>query len=394
MSVESDLLRISVIGPKAKVTRMLNEAIRQEGAGNLIVDGDDIETVNRKLIGKDGRPGLVVVYGQLIDEKCLEEDALIDEKWHAAVERYKQKVASGEPMDDEYESRVELFKVKEYDSGSYEVKFSAYVSEFAADFDCIDWVGWEDIARVYQCRIFVDDNYYRNGVFMKLDCVTLYEPAEGGVKRTYLDSGTTREEYDEFMDNLVELCPERYRTIREDYLKEKEEMMAYQREMKRLEEKYQLIGSINDNTWERFTAAEEKGLDTVREVYASCLERTMKTIGWLDMDSLLQVLVVRAEELKGVNDKLAHVYVDLLRGFREDYDKKVKALKVQYPESKIFIEMKPEAWEEQYPWLDCYPYERYQPEWRKRRMEPKEETEDDGSWIDDILNGPDNELPF
>ena len=49
MSVESDMFYISVIGLKANVTRMLNEAIRQEGVGDLIVDGDDIETVNRKL---------------------------------------------------------------------------------------------------------------------------------------------------------------------------------------------------------------------------------------------------------------------------------------------------------------------------------------------------------
>lgn len=389
MSVESDLFRISVIGPKANVTRMLNEAIRQEGAGEIIVESDDIETVNRKLIGKDGIPGLMVVYGQLIDEKCLEEDALINEKWQAAVDRHKQKVASGEPMDDEYESRVELFKVKEYDSGSYEVQFSEYVSECAMDFDCIDWVDWEDIARVYKCRVFVDDLYYRNGEFMRFECATIYEPAEGSVRRTRLESGTTREEYDEFMDKLVELCPERYRPIREDYLKEKEEMKAYQREMKRLEEWYHLIEPIHNKTWDSFTAAEEKGLNSIREVYASCLEQVTRRIGWVDIDGLLQVLVVRAEELKGVNDEPAYCYVDLLRSFREDYDKKVKDLKVEYPESTIFIEITPEAWEDRYAWLEYYPYEHYQPEWRKRRMKPEEETEDDGSWIDAILNGSD-----
>ena len=389
MSVESDLFRISVIGPKARVTRMLNEAIRQEGAGDLIAEGDDIETINRKLFGKDGKPGLMVVYGQLIDEKCLEEDMVINDKWRAAVEKHKQKVASGEPMDDEYESRVELFKVEEYAPGTYEVKFSSYVSECESYGNCIDWVDWEDIARVYQCRIYVDDDYYRNGVFMRFECATIYEPSEGGVKRTHLESGTTREEYDEFMDKLVELCPERYLPLREDYLKEKEEMMAYQREMKRLEEKYHLIEPMHNKTWDSFTAAEEKGPDSIREVYASCLEQVTRRIAWVDIDGLLQVLVVRAEELKGVNDKLAHGYVDLLRSFRGDYDKKVKELKVEYPESTIFIEITPEAWEEQYPWLECYPYEHYQPEWRKRRMNLEEETEDDGSWIDAILNGSD-----
>lgn len=223
MSVESDLFHISVIGPKVNVTRMLNEAIRQEGAGSLIVEGDDIETINRKLIGKDWKPGLMVVYGQLIDEKCLEEDALINDKWQAAVDRHKQKVASGEPMNDEYETRIELFKVKEYDSGSYEVQFSQYVSEYAVDFDCIDWVDWEDIARVYKCRVFVDDIYYRNGEFMRFESATIYEPKEGGVKRAYLESGRTRKEYDEFMDKLAGCYPERYLLIRERYIEERED---------------------------------------------------------------------------------------------------------------------------------------------------------------------------
>lgn len=353
MSVEQDLFRISVIGPKANVTRMLNEAIRQEGAGELIVDGDDIETINRKLTGKDGEPGMMVTFAELIDEKCLEEDAVLKEN---------RKAAPGEPSDDQFEIQIELYKVEEYDSASYEVKFSEYVPESALDFECIDWAGWEDIARVYGCLVFVDDNYYRNGVFMRFECATIYEPTDDGVKQTRLESGETRAEYDAFMDKLAVLYPERYRPIRERYLKAREEEMAYQREMKRLEEKYQLIEPIHNKTWDSFTSAEEKGIDSVKEVYASCLEQVTKRIAWVDIDSLLQVLMVRAEELKGVNDNLSHCYVDLLRGFRHDYEKKVKELKEQYPKSTIFIDIEPEAWDEQYGWLECYPYEKPEPE--------------------------------
>ena len=54
--------------------------------------------------------------------------------------------------------------------------------------------------------------------------------------------------------------------------------------------------------------------------------------------------------------------MDLLRGFRHDYEKKVKELKEQYPKSTIFIDIEPEAWDEQYGWLECYPYEKYEPE--------------------------------
>ena len=349
MSVEQDLFRISVIGPKANVTRMLNEAIRQEGAGEIIVDGDDIETINRKLAGKDGEPGMMVTFAELIDEKCLEEDAVLKEN---------RKAAPGEPSDDQFEIQIELYKVEEYDSASYEVKFSEYVPESALDFECIDWAGWEDIARVYGCLVFVDDNYYRNGVFMRFECATIYEPTDDGVKQTRLESGETRAEYDAFMDKLAELYPERYRPIRERYLKAREEEMAYQREMKRLEEKYHLPESINDEAWERFTSSEAKGIDAVKEVYASCLEKTMKRTEGLNIDGLQQILVVRAEELKGVNDELAHCYVDLLRGFRDDYEKKVKELQAKYPKSTIFIEIEPKVWEEYYGWLEYYPYEK------------------------------------
>lgn len=362
MSVETDMFYISVIGPKANVTRMLNEAIRQEGAGKLIVDGDDIETINRKITGRDGKPGMMVKFAELIDEKCLEDDALLKERWQAAVESHNQKMATKDSSDGDFEMDIELAKVVEYDSDSFEVKFSEYVPEWVEDFDCIDWAGWEDIARVYKCRVFVDDDYYRNGEFMRFECATIYEPTEDGVKQTRLESGETRKEYDEFMDKLAELYPERYIPIRERYLKEREEEMAYQREMKRLEEKYQLIEPIHNKTWDSFTSAEEKGIDSVKEVYASCLEQVTKRIAWVDIDSLLQVLMVRAEELKGVNDNLSHCYVDLLRGFRHDYEKKVKELKEQYPKSTIFIDIEPEAWDEQYGWLECYPYEKPEPE--------------------------------
>ena len=349
MSVESDMFYVSVIGPKANVTRMLNEAIRQEGAGKLIVEGDDIETINRKLIGKDGKPGMMVTFAELIDEKCLEEDAIL---------REKRKAALGEPSDGQYEIRVELYKVEEYDFASYEVKFSEYVPESALDFECIDRAGWEDIARVYGCRVFVDDNSFWNGVFMRFESATIYEPTEDGVKQTRLESGTTRKEYDEFMDKVAELYPERYIPVREWYLKIRARETAHQRKMKGLEEKYQLPESINDEAWDRFTSSEAKGIDAIKEVYASCLEKTMKRTEGLSIDGLQQILVVRAEELKGVHDELARCYVDLLRGFREDYNKKEKELQAKYPKSTIFKEIEPKVWEEYYGWLECYPYEK------------------------------------
>lgn len=202
MSVESDLFYISVIGPKANVTRMLNEAMRQEGAGELIMDGDDIETINRKLIGKDGKPGLMVTFSELFDEKCLDEDAILKKKWQAAVEG---------KSDGGYESSFELFEVEEDDSGLYEVKFSNYVDEAAAYYECIDWAGWEDVARVYKCRIFLDDDEYYNGAFWRFCGATVYRPEKGSVSMDRYEPRLDLEEYKRVFDELIELNPERYR---------------------------------------------------------------------------------------------------------------------------------------------------------------------------------------
>jgi len=212
MSVESDMFYISVIGLKANVTRMLNEAIRQEGVGDIIVDGDDIETVNRKLIGKDGKPGLMVTFAELFDEKSLEDDVQLKEKWKAAVERQKQQEASGESSDYEYESRLELFKVEENDSGSYEVKFSDYMDEAMSYCECIDWAGWEDIARVYKCRIFLDNDEYYNGAFWRFYGATVYEPVKGGVSMNRFEPRLNLEEYKKVFDELIEINPKRYRS--------------------------------------------------------------------------------------------------------------------------------------------------------------------------------------
>lgn len=212
MSVESDMFYISVIGRKAHVTRMLNEAIRQEGAGDLIEKGDDIETVNRKLTDKDGEPGLRVTFAELFDEKSLEDDAQLKEKWQAAVDRQKQREATGEPSDFEFESSFGLFEVEERDSGEYEVKFSRFVDEAASYFDCIDWADWEDVARVYQCRIFIDDDEYYNGAFWRFYGATVYKPEKGGVSKNSFEPRLDLEEYKNVYDKLIKLYPERYRS--------------------------------------------------------------------------------------------------------------------------------------------------------------------------------------
>jgi hypothetical protein len=341
MSVEQDIFVIGVSGSRKNIIRMLNAAIRNVAGNDPIVENDNIEVINLKLGYFTGHEGHDIGIFDLFDDECLKDKAVIKKKESSDAEapyRY-----------------IEIVRVEEGEV-DYTAKFSWYLYE---TYEPSDWAGWEDIARLYDCRVFVDDDYYRNGEFIRFESATIYEP--GGEMHRF-ESGETRAEYDAFMDKLAELYPERYRPIRERYLKAGEEEMAYQREMKRLAEKYELPESINDEAWARFTSSEAKGIDAVKEVYASCLEKTMKRTEALNIDGLQQILVVRAEELKGVNDELAHCYVDLLRGFRNDYDNKVKELQAKSPQSTIFIEIEPKVWEEYYGWLECYPYEKYEPD--------------------------------
>jgi len=325
MSVETDMLYISVIGPKANVTRMLNEAIRQKGAGQLIVEADDIETINRKLTGKDGKPGMMVHFADLIDQKCLEDDAILKEKWQTRVI---------EPSDEDFNLDIELIKVQEYDPDSYEVKFSEYLPEWIDYYDCIDWAGWKDIARVYGCRVFIDDNYYRNGVFMRFECATIYEPTDDDVKQTRLESGETRQEYDEFMDKLVELYPKRYIPIRARYLKEKED----EAERQHLEEERHI--KLNYTVWSNFASWEEDGVKAIKGVYDELIGDSLINYLGISADDIVMVLKIRAEKWNGVNDEFAECYEELIRNFNDDYEQKRKELEAEEAEMNSFDEDK------------------------------------------------------
>ena len=49
MSLYSDIFYTSLVGTKENVIRMLNAAICNVGTGNVIVDGDDLATINKKI---------------------------------------------------------------------------------------------------------------------------------------------------------------------------------------------------------------------------------------------------------------------------------------------------------------------------------------------------------
>ena len=210
---------------------------------------------------------------------------------------------------------IEVVRVEE-GTNDYTAKFSWYLYE---SFGPSDWADWEDIARLYDCRVFVDDDYYRNGEFMRFESATIYEP--GGEKHRF-ESGTSGKEYDEFMNKLAELYPERYRPLRTRYLKEKED----EKERQHLEEERHI--KLNHTVWSRFASWEEDGVKAINGVY----DRLLKEAVCYDPDDpdsisaedILSVLKVRAEKWKDVNDEFANCYENLVLSFNDDFEQKKK----------------------------------------------------------------------
>ena len=334
MSVEQDIFLIGVTGSRKNVVRMLNAAIHNVADGDPIVESDGIETINHKLKYFTGREGHSIGIFDLFDEECLRDEAVSRKK---ETFYYRVKACENCPFDCpnsklksdvqplEYGSKemeeycpwpdpyyaedaqaepdryIEVVRVEGGENG-YTAKFSWYLYEC---YGPTDWADWDDIARLYDCRVFVDDNYYRNGEFVGFECATVYEPGSGN--RCRFEAGTTGKEQDDFMHKLAELYPERYSPILKRYLKEKED----EEERQRLEEERHI--NLNRVAWKRFASWEEEGINAIRGVYDGLLDAPHI----IPAEEVLNVLKVRAEKWKGISDEFAECYEELILRFNE-----------------------------------------------------------------------------
>ena len=348
MSVEQDIFLIGVTGSRKNITRMLNAAIRNVAKGDPIVESDDIAALNLKLGYFTGREGHNIGIFDLLDEECMKDETVIGKKEafynkvkacancpfdcpNSKLKSEAQPLEYGSkemeeycPWPDPYYAEdaptepnryIEVVRVEE-GVNDYTAKFSWYLYE---GFGPSDWAGWEDIARLYDCRVFVDDDYYRNGEFMKFESSTIYEP--GGETHRF-ESGTTGKEYDEFMDKLAELYPERYRPLRTKYLKEKED----EKERQHLEKERHI--KLNYAVWSRLASWEEDGVKAINGVYDRLLKDALcydaEDPDSISAEDILSVLKVRAEKWKDVNDEFANCYENLVLSFNDDFEQKKK----------------------------------------------------------------------
>lgn len=348
MSVEVDIFSIGVTGSRESIIRMMNAVIRNAGSGKEIAEGDDIETINLKLGEFIGEGGKNIGRIDLLDAACM-QDEVVQEKKKAFEDRikackncpfdcpnakrgpdfaapreldgiegeeYDKKMNEYCPWDDPYQAEgtdpddlepdryIEIVRVEDGPKGNYTAKFSYYIYECYFPDEYLEWL---DIARLYDCLVFIDDNYYRNGQFMRFEVATICEPIDGIWKETRLESGTTDEEYDTFLETLAEQYPDRYRPLRDLHFKEKED----EKERIRLQDERGI--KVHYTLWHRFASWEEDGPEQIRGVYEAHLEEAEKQNAWLTKDDLALVMTLRKEKWEGVNDELAKCYGCLLQ---------------------------------------------------------------------------------
>lgn len=228
MSFMQDITYISVTGSKKNVTRMLNAAIRNVGtsaklsteARKVIVDGDDIETVNLKIKEEDGRYGFRVALIDLFDEVSLKDVNLQekikslqgDQESDCKRENEEDFYGDGEAT---FARMFDLQRVRETED-EYTVDIEIYECDCG---DCGYYGGWdyfEDIARLYQCHIIADDELFRNGVTLGLDSTTIWEPEGDGIKKTIIhpENNNSCSDIEASFAPLMQLDSQRYRRFK------------------------------------------------------------------------------------------------------------------------------------------------------------------------------------
>ncbi len=194
MSVEGDSFRVTVNGSRESVVKMMNAVLKSFNSDNVIAESDDVETMNSKLelfAGKEGKDiGIPDLLGSGIDP----------------VYRY-----------------LELVRIED-DAPGLIAKFSYYLSEAAyyyeEDDDKVDEsVDWDTVALHYNCQVFLDDDWYINGQFLRFGEATIYDASDGEIRKIYLSSGSKydAEEYPFFLKTLAHLYPDHYGVDWEHY---------------------------------------------------------------------------------------------------------------------------------------------------------------------------------
>ena len=195
MSVEGDLFRVTVKGSRESIVRMMNAALKSFNSDNVIEDSDDAKTMNSKLEMFAGEKGKDIGIPDLL----------------------------GPGNDTDVNRFLELVRIED-DAPGLIAKFSYYLSEAALYYeeedDKVDEsVDWDTVALHYNCQVFLDDDWYCNGQFIRFGSATIYDATDGDIHRLHLESGSIYDdkEYPFFVKTLAKLYPDHYRVDWEHY---------------------------------------------------------------------------------------------------------------------------------------------------------------------------------
>lgn len=346
MSVYSDIFYTCLVGTKENVIRMLNAAICNVGTGNVIVDGDDLETINHKIKEADGHYGLRIAFPDLLDEVCMQDEQLLKKKQDFVF-----------PDDeDAFTARcIDIVGVTKNKEG-YAVEFHYYMGEWSY---YVDWLYWDDVARVYDCQIFTDDDEYRNNSFIGYCGTRVYTAKNGAVVETHIKPELDLEEYNDAFEELIKLYPERYRPLKIRYFQDKINRMQNEitREEARIERDELMKNKglfIDSSKWEEFAISDKHGAEVVKRTYKWYLTYHCMSHELVWIDAMKPILQLRAEKWEGINDELHECYSSLLKGLyndvenRSDHGRKVVEMaleKNRYEEKKGII-IPPDVWQD------------------------------------------------
>lgn len=199
MSVEGDLFRVTVKGPRESIIKMMNAALKSFNSDIVIADSDDVKIMNSKLEMFAGEEGKDIGIPDLLGQG-KEGDSFV--------------------------RKIEFVRIED-DSRGLVAKFSYYLGEaclYLEDMGCsadyLDSVtNWEAVALQYGCTVFLDDDWYSNGQFIRFGDATIYDASDGELHRLHLESGSIYDdkEYPFFLKTLAHLYPDHYGVDWEHY---------------------------------------------------------------------------------------------------------------------------------------------------------------------------------
>ena len=187
MSVEGDLFRVTVKGSRESVIKMMNAVLKSFNSDKVIVESDDIDTMNSKLKMFTDREGKDIGIPDLL----------------------------GPVNDEDFYRFLELVRIED-DAPGLIAKFSYYLDESASYHDndeaFVNSFKWDTVAIQYNCQVFLDDDWYSNGRFIRFGSATIYDALDGKIRKLHLESGSKYDtkEYPFFLKTLAHLYPDHY----------------------------------------------------------------------------------------------------------------------------------------------------------------------------------------